>query len=284
MVFKKIKTYANLVMFSHTLFSLPFAMISMLWAAEGIPPLNTVFWILVALVGARNGANALNRLIDWKIDAKNPRTSNRHIPQGIVKRKEALLLIIICFAIMFIAAVMLNPLCVKLFPLAVLIFIFYSYTKRFTWLCHLILGVACGGAPVGAWIAVKEEIGIPSLILGAASLLWVAGFDIIYGILDIEFDRSEGLYSIPAVFGAKNALFISSIFHLLAMLALIFLYFFMNMGVLYVVGIIICFIILIIEHIIVTPVKLERIKTASYTLNQLMGCIFFIFTAADIFI
>lgn len=282
MVFKKLKTYSELVMFSHTLFSLPFAAISMMWAAKGLPSVRVILWIIVAFVGARTGANALNRLIDKDIDAKNPRTSDRHMPKGIVKNFEVIILSIISFSLMALAAFKLNPLCVKLLPLAIIIFIFYSYTKRFTYLCHIILGIACGGAPVGAWIAVTGKIGWPSLVLGAVVTLWVAGFDIIYGSQDYDFDKKEGLYSIPVRFGIKYALEISTFFHIMAILLLIYLYFIMNMGFLYLSGVAIDVILLYIEHKIVSPDNLSNVKIASYSINEVVSVVLFLFTAADI--
>lgn len=284
MAFKKIKTYSDLVMFPHTLFSLPFAAISMLWAAHGLPRLNIVFWILVAFVGARTGANALNRYIDRKIDAKNPRTANRHLAKGSVKGYEVIILVVISFALLVLAAYMLNPLCLELLPLALAIFIFYSYTKRFTWLCHLILGVACGGAPVGAWVAVTGKIGWPSLVLGAVVALWVSGFDIIYGSQDYDFDKREGLFSIPVKFGIKNALKISTAFHILAVLLLLYLYFIMHLGILYFLGVIAVAALLYLEHRIVSPTNLSNVKIASYSINEIVSVVLFIFAAADTFL
>lgn len=285
MVWKKIKTYGQLVMFSHTLFSLPFGFIAMLLAADkGLPPLRVFFWIVVALVGARNGANALNRLADRKIDAKNPRTADRHMPRGEVKVNEVILIVIVCFGLLTVAAYMLNPLCLMLLPLALVLLVAYSYTKRFTWACHIILGIACGAAPVGAWIAVRGSIDLPAIILGAVVTLYVGGFDIIYGTQDVDFDRSEGLYSIPGVFGIKNALIISALFHLTVVELLLFLYFYMNMGVIYLVGLIISMVLLFIEHIMVKPDELKNVKIASYSINQIVSVVLLIFTTLDIFI
>lgn len=285
MVLKKLKTYGELVMFSHTLFSLPFGLISMFWAADkGLPELRVFFWILVALAGARNGANALNRLVDKNIDAKNPRTAQRHMPRGVVKNYEVVIIVFICFVLLTLAAYELNPLCLKLLPIALILFCIYSYTKRFTWACHVILGIACGGAPVGAWIAVKGSIGWPALVLGAVVTLWVAGFDIIYGTQDVDFDRREGLYSIPAVFGVKNALIISTLFHISAVILLIYLGFYMNMGWLYALGLCIISVLLFMEHIMVKPDNLKNVKIASYSINQTVSVVLFMFTTLDIFI
>ncbi|MBZ4665693.1 MAG: 4-hydroxybenzoate polyprenyltransferase [Mahella sp.] len=273
-----------MVMFSHTLFSLPFGLMAMLWAADGLPSFRVVFWILVALFGARNGANALNRLIDKDIDATNPRTVSRHLPRGQVKPYEAAAVAAVCFALMVWAAYELNPLCFMLSPVAILLFVLYSYTKRFTWACHIILGIACGGAPVGAWMAVTGSIGWPSLVLGAVVMLWVAGFDVIYATQDVDFDKDFGLFSIPVKFGIKNALLISTVFHIIALVLLLYLFFLLELDWLYLIGITLAAILIFIEHRIVSPDHLEEVKIASYSINQIVSVVLFIFTAADMFL
>ncbi|MFD3158341.1 UbiA-like polyprenyltransferase [Haloimpatiens sp. FM7330] len=284
MVFSKFKTYGELVMFSHTLFSLPFAIIGMIWAAKGLPSFETVFWILVALTGARNGANALNRWVDKDIDKKNPRTANRHMPKGIVNSLEVWGIIIICFGIFIFAAYKLNPLCFKLTPAALFLFFIYSYTKRFTWACHIVLGIACAGAPVGAWLAVTGKFAFAPFILGAVVALWVAGFDIIYGTQDIKFDRENNLFSIPAAFGLENALIISSVFHFIMIILLIALYFIMDLTWIYLVGIFISAVLLGVEHYIVSPSNEKKMKIASYNINQVISPIILLFTVLDTFI
>lgn len=279
---KKIKTYGNLVMFSHTIFSLPFAFISMLIAADGMPKLRVFFWIAVAFLGARTGANALNRLVDKDIDAKNPRTANRHMPRGIVKASEVIILVLISFALLALAAFMLNPLCAILLPVAIFLFVIYSYTKRFTWVCHIVLGVISGGAPVGAWIAVTGNISWTCLVLGAANALWVAGFDIIYGSQDVDFDRKEGLYSIPAVFGVKNALIISALFHLADVVLLLYVYFLAHLGAVYIIGLVIITVLLYKEHTMVSPSNLNDVNIASYSINQIVSIVFLVFSSLDI--
>jgi 4-hydroxybenzoate polyprenyltransferase len=281
-IFKKIKTYGNLVMFSHTIFSLPFASISMLIAAEGMPSFRVFFWIAVAFLGARTGANALNRIIDKDIDAKNPRTASRHMPRGLVKKAEVIIFVLICFGLMTLAAFMLNPLCALLLPVAIFLFILYSYTKRFTWACHLVLGFISGGAPVGAWIAVTGEISWISLVLGAANALWVAGFDIIYGSQDVDFDRKEGLFSIPSVFGIKSALLISTLFHIVTMILLTYIFFIAKLSWFYLLGLVIIAALLYKEHKMVSPTNLSNVKIASYGINQIVSIVFLIFSAADI--
>ena len=284
MVLQKIKTYGNLVMFSHTIFSLPFAVISMLIAANGMPHFSVFLWITVAFLGARTGANAMNRLIDKDIDAKNPRTANRHMPRGIVKSYEVIIITAVSFLFLAIAAYMLNPLCFKLLPVAIFLFFLYSYTKRFTWACHIVLGIICGGAPVGAWIAVTGRFAWTPFILGAASALWVSGFDIIYGSQDVEFDKKEGLYSIPSVFGVKNSLLISRLFHVATVVILVLIYFIANMSWLYLIGVGAVAWLLYKEHTMVSPTNLTNVNIASYNINQLVSIVFFIFSAADIFL
>ena len=284
MVLKKLKSYGELVMFSHTLFSLPFALIGMIWAAQGLPPAATILWILIALIGARNGANALNRIVDRDFDKKNPRTANRHMPKGEVKNYEAWGIVLLCFSIFILAAYMLNPLCFMLSPVALFLFIIYSYTKRFTWLCHLVLGITCGGAPVGAWLAVTGELALAPIILGAVVTLWIAGFDIIYATQDIEFDRKVGLFSIPAKFGLKGSLYISSLFHFIMILLLISLYFIMQTGWIYLLGIFISSILIAIEHYIVSPSNEKTMKIASYNINKVVSVLIFIFTMLDFII
>lgn len=284
MVLSRLKTYGELVMFSHTLFSVPFGLIAMLLAAKGLPPAWVLFWVLVALISARTAANAMNRLVDRNIDAKNPRTAGRHMPQGIVSPLEVIMLIMACLFLLVVSAIMLNPLCVILLPVPLFVFALYSFTKRFTWACHIILGMACGGAPVGAWIAVKGTINWPSLILGAIVTLWVAGFDIIYGAQDVEFDREEDLFSIPAVFGVRNALVISAVFHATAVALLVYIKFLTGLGWLYVFGVAVTACLLLYEHLIVSPDNLRNVTIASYSINQIVSTLMLVFTTADIFI
>ncbi len=281
MVLRRIKTYGELVMFSHTLFSLPFALIGMIWAAQGLPSADTVFWIVIAFVGARNGANALNRWVDKDIDKKNPRTADRHLPQGVVKPYEVWGMVLFCFALFVLAAYQLNPLCLALTPAALFLFILYSYTKRFTWACHIVLGLACAGAPVGAWIAVTGRFALPPLILSAVVALWVAGFDIIYGTQDIVFDRQNGLFSIPAIFGLQRALRISRLFHFMMILLLISLYFLMALSWIYLLGIFISAVLLGIEHYMISPANAAKMKIASYNINQIVSLLIFLFVLLD---
>jgi len=281
MVFEKLKLYGQLVMFSHTLFSLPFALAAMLMAAGGFPGWSVTVWIILAFTGARTGANALNRLIDRHIDARNPRTSGRHLPAGVLHRREALGIALAGFALLTLSAAMLNPLCLMLLPLAVLVMVMYSYTKRFTWLCHFVLGAACSGASLGAWIAVTGKLEWQPLILTAANALWVTGFDIIYATSDIEFDRAEGLHSIPARFGRRMALAGAAGLHLLTVVLLASAGYMNARGAAYYTGCAAVALLLTAEHLLV---RKKLVRLASYNINQIIGVVFFTFTFLDIFV
>ena len=279
---KKVNDYGTLVMFSHTIFSLSFALISMLLAGNGRLNFEVIFWIIVAFMGARTGANALNRVIDAKIDARNPRTATRQLPQGLMKKKEILVFVFICFAIMVFAAWKLNTVCLILSPIALFLLIIYSYTKRFTWMCHLVLGITSAAAPVGAWLAVTGEISLIPLVMGAANTLWVAGFDIIYGAQDYDFDTKNGIHSIPARFGVKNALLISRVFHALALIFLIIVALLAaQLGIICYCGLGIIAILFVIQHKLVSPENLKNVKIASYNVNQVISIVFLIFGVID---
>lgn len=279
---KKVHDFGILVMFSHTVFSLSFALISMLLVSQGLPSPYTIFWILVAFMGARTGANAINRVIDAEIDARNPRTANRQLPQGLLKKKEVITFSVGCFIVMVIAAAMLNPLCLLLSPVALFLLVIYSYTKRFTWACHLVLGITSAAAPVGAWLAVSGKITWLPLFMGAANALWVAGFDIIYGSQDYAFDTANGVHSMAASFGVKNALRIAAFFHAVTMVLLAIVGIMsQQLGVIYFIGLVIIFVLFIIEHRLVSPDNLDNVKVASYSINQLVSIVFLICGVVD---
>lgn len=281
-IIEKAKDYGVLVMFSHTIFSLSFALISMLLASKGLPSPYTVLWILVAFMGARTGANAINRVIDAEIDRSNPRTAMRQLPQGLLRKKEVIIFSAVCFLVMVTAAAMLNPLCLLLSPIALFLLIIYSYTKRFTWACHLVLGITSAAAPVGAWLAVTGKLSWLPLFMGAANTLWVAGFDIIYGSQDYDFDTTNGIHSIPARFGVKNALKIAAVFHGVTLILLIIVGVLSNqLGIIYYIGLLLISILFVAEHRIVSPSNLSNVKISSYSINQLISVIFLIFGVID---
>ena len=284
-IINKIKEYGKLVMFSHTIFSLSFAAVSIILAANGLPHISTIFWILVCFMGARTGANAINRVIDSEIDAQNPRTSKRQIPKGEVKKEEVIIFTTICFLIMLFGAYKLNYVCLFLSPIALFLMIIYSYTKRFTFLCHLILGVTCACAPVGAWLAITGKITLIPLIMGVANTLWVAGFDIIYGSQDYEFDKSNNLHSIPVQFGVKNALLISMFFHIITLFCLFIIGLLSpQLGIIYYIGLVIIACLFIAEYRIVSPSNLTNVNIASYSINQLVSIVLLLFGILDAFI
>ena len=214
------KVVLEMIKFEHTLFALPFAFMGMLLAAGGWPRWRTVGWIVAAMVGARSAAMGWNRLVDRRIDSANPRTAGRALPAGQVTPAFVAWLVAASAALLVVAAWQLNPLALALSPVALAVLLLYSYTKRFTWASHLVLGLALAGAPLGAWIAVRGDVAAPPLVLAAVVLLWVAGFDVLYALQDLDFDRRAGLFSVPARFGVRAALLISAGLHA-AMLALL---------------------------------------------------------------
>jgi len=281
-IINKARAYGKLVMFSHTIFSFSFALVSMALAAKGIPKLSTMFWIVVCFLGARTGANAINRVIDAKIDARNPRTAGRQIPKGEIEKGEVIILTSICFALMVFGAYKLNWICLALSPFALFLMIIYSYCKRFTFLCHLVLGVTCACAPVGAWLAVTGKLSFTPLFMGAANTLWVAGFDIIYGLQDYDFDKANGLHSIPVKFGIKNALYIAMFFHALTLVFLLAVGILEPaLGIIYYTGLAVIAGLFAAEYIMVSPSNLRNVNIASYSVNQLVSIVLLIFGLLD---
>ncbi len=281
-MFNRVYTYLRMIKFSHSVFALPFAFTAAFFAAEGIPSMQQVFWIIVAMTGARSAAMGMNRIIDREIDAKNPRTSNREIPSGKVKVSDTVIFIIISLSAMTFAAFMLNPLCLKLTPVAIAVLIAYSYTKRFTWLSHIVLGIAIAGAPLGAWIAVKGSIDIEIIPMVAAVIFWLAGFDILYSLQDVEFDRSHGLHSIPQRFGVGNALIISRSLHFLTWCLLAFSGCIFNTGVIYFAGVGISGVLLLYEHSLVKEDDLSKLDMAFFNMNGYISVTVFLFTFIDL--
>ncbi len=212
----KLEQFFEAVRFEQTLFALPFAFASMLLAAHGFPSLRTWFWVTLAMFGARTAGMAANRIIDRQIDAVNPRTQDRALPAGRLSVAQMTQWMLGSFGLLLLASYQLNPLCFKLSPLAVALLLLYSYTKRFTWCCHLVLGLVQACAPIGGWLAVTGQWSPTPLALGAAIGLWVGGFDVLYACQDFDHDRSVGLFSIPARFGKEGAFKISRLMHCLA--------------------------------------------------------------------
>lgn len=279
---RKTALFLDLIKFSHTIFALPFAFMGAILAARGVPAPPTLLWIVLAMVGARSGAMAMNRLADQEIDARNPRTRERALPKGLVRRGEVILLMLGSFALFLFAAARLNPLCLKLAPFAMAVLILYSYTKRFTFLSHLILGLALAMAPLGAWIAVTGEVAAAPVVLGLAVLFWVAGFDILYAMADIDFDRASGLYSIPARFGAAGGMAISRTLHALTLLLLLLLIFLSGLRSFYLAGVLLASGFLVYEHLLLIRYGLKRLDAAFFTANGLLSITLFCFTLLDV--
>jgi len=278
---EKIVLYLRMIKFPHSVFALPFAFTGAIMAAEGIPPLGKIFWITLAMVGARSGAMGLNRIIDRHIDQANPRTRNRELPQRAIMVSEAVLFTMLSFAVFVFAAYMLNPLCLKLSLIAIVVLFIYSYTKRFTWTTHFVLGLALSAAPLGAWIAVRGTFDLKILPIAIAIIFWLAGFDTFYALQDIEFDKSYGLYSIPRRFGVKRALVLARIFHLITFSLLLFSGILFKLGIFYWLGMLVVAGMFIYEHSLVRENDLSKLDIAFFNMNGYISITVFVFTFLD---
>lgn len=281
---KKVKIILEMIKFEHTILALPFAFTGALLAARGVPALRIILWITVAMFGARSAAMGFNRWADRKFDAANPRTSNRALPLGIVSPGQVILFTIASSVLLVLAAYMLNPLAFYLSPVALFIVFFYSYTKRISYLSHLFLGLAISGAPLGAWIAVAGRLDAPAIILGIAVVFWLTGFDTLYALQDIEFDRKSGLYSIPQRFGIRRSLWISRVAHMVTMASLFWLGSLLSLGWLYYTGIFISLILIIYEHTLVKEYDLSKLNFAFFNMNGYISMTIFIFTLLDMLV
>ena len=275
---------AQSVMIQHTLFSLPFAAAALLLETQGVLPYEKLLWIFLAIFGGRNAANALNRLIDHALDAKNPRTQKRDLPTGKLKRWDLVVFTILCLVLLVFSTFMLNTLCLILLPIALAMIFSYSYTKRFTYLCHYLLGLTVAIAPMGTLLALNGAFKMSYFVISLAVALWVAGFDVIYATQDIKFDQSEGLYSIPARFGAKKALQIASFSHMVSFLLLLFWGYLYGVGLFYYFGCAVVGVLLIIESALVAPEKLKHVTTASYHINEIVSVLFFVFVVLEVYL
>lgn len=280
-VLQKISLYLRMIKFPHSIFALPFAFTSALIAASGVPSARQIFWIVVAMVGARSGAMGLNRIIDRQIDAANPRTAGRELPRGALGVPEASLFVIVSFGFMILAAYMLNPLCLDLSPLAVAVLLLYSYTKRFTWASHFVLGLAISASPLGAWMAVRGTFGPAIIPLTAAVIFWLAGFDVLYALQDIDFDRSHGLYSVPRRFGIKKSLYLSRTLHAASFILLISNGLIFRLGAFYWAGMLVTAGLFVYEHSLVKEDDLSRLDMAFFNMNGYISMTVFLFTLAD---
>jgi len=280
----KFKVIFKMVKIEHTLFAMPFLYSGAILASGGIPSLWVLFWITLGLFSARSAAMSLNRLIDRNIDALNPRTRERALVTGALTPSEVKVIIVISLLVLLLCAAMLNTFTLELYPLAVAIMWLYPYTKRFTWLSHVALGFALGIAPAGAWAAVKASLNIPAILLALSVVAWVAGFDIIYALQDIEFDRKHRLFSIPAIFGVKKSLIISSFFHSLMFIFLLALYFVTSLGGIYLFGLAVIAFLLFYEHKLISPENISQAGVAFFNINAVISFVLFFAIALDIFL
>jgi 4-hydroxybenzoate polyprenyltransferase len=281
-IWEKLKITLDMIKFEHTIFALPFAFIGALLAGPGLPAGRQIGWIVAAMVGARSAAMTFNRIVDLRYDRLNPRTERRALPAGNLSLTFAITFTALMAALFIISAARLNPVCFYLsFPTLALLF-FYSYTKRFTALSHLFLGLAIGLAPLAAWLAVKGEFAWPPVLLSGAVMFWVAGFDVIYALQDIEFDRKSHLFSLPARLGPKTALVLSTAFHAATVLLLLATALLTQLGAIAYAGIALVAAILFWEHRIVKPDDLSRVNVAFFSLNGYVSILLLVTFAADI--
>ena len=272
----------GLVRFSHTIFALPFAFAAACLARMEIPPAATLGWILLAMVGARSLAMALNRLIDADIDARNPRTAGREIPSGRLSVAQVVVFCAVSLAVLLLAVSQLPRITWFLWPIPVAAFVLYPLAKRVTWLCHLALGLTIGLAPVGAWLAVTGGLEAAPVMLGLAVAVWIAGFDVIYALLDVDFDRANGIHSVPARFGEARALWFTRVLHVLAIVLLVGTGIATDAGPVYMAGVAVCAAVLLYENAIVRPGDVGRIQAAFGQSNGLLSCVYLLFTLAAV--
>ena len=278
----RIKEYSDLIKFEHTIFALPFALSGMLLASKSSwPGVDIFLYVILALVGARTAAMALNRIIDANIDKQNPRTSSRAIPSGRIKKVFALVLAFAGVFVLIAATWQLPLICKQLLPLSIFILVIYSYTKRFTNLSHFVLGTALGAGASGGWLAVSGSISLEVVLWGLSIVFWVAGFDVIYAMQDIDFDRSSKLFSIPVSFGIRNSLIISSIFHITTVVLLMILAVIYNLGLFFWAGLFFMSAMLIYEHSLISSNDLSKINKAFFNVNAYVSIGMFLFILAD---
>lgn len=281
---KKITNLSSAIRFEHTLFALPFAYIGMILANNELPSAREFAWITVAMASARTIAMTLNRIAHAREDASNPRTRNRHIPKGIITKREMLILMFFSGVIFVFASYQLNNLAFLLSPVAIFILVLYTYAKYFTWACHFILGLADGIAPVGAWLAITGTVEPKALLLAWVVTLWIGGFDIVYACLDRDFDKRFGIHSVPARFGIKNALLTTRVMHSAAAACLLIFGLWMNFGSYYYIGWVMIVALLAFQNYIVKPHDLRRAGTTALKINIYIGLALILVTSLEVFL
>lgn len=281
-VLHNLRVTLEMIKWEHSIFALPFALCGAMLAASGLPTAHQLLWIVIAMLAARSAAMAFNRLADSSIDAANPRTSTRALPAGALSPTFVATFVVVSSAIFILAASQLNRLTFWLSPVALAVLLLYSYTKRFTRLSHLVLGFALGITPAAAWIAVRGSLDPRILLLTAAVIFWVAGFDILYACQDFDFDRATGLHSIPRHIGIPAALWIARAFHLIMLILLVALLPAFALGKLALAGVIAVMLLLLYEHFLVKSNDLSKLNAAFFTMNGVISVVFAAFVAADI--
>jgi 4-hydroxybenzoate polyprenyltransferase len=278
----KLRTTLEMIKFEHSIFALPFALVGGMLAVRGWPTWREVFWLIVAMLGVRSAAMTFNRIADRKFDALNPRTRMRALPAGRLTLRFAVGFTVLSCALLVLAAGELSPLAFKLSPVVIAILLLYSYTKRFTLLSHLVLGICDGLAPVAAWIALRNSVSLSALLLGAAVAFWVGGFDLIYACQDIEFDRRVGIHSFPQRYGVAAALYGSIGCHFATLTLLVWVVRMERLGWIAAAGLALMAALLAYEHWIVRPCDLSRLNAAFFTVNGYISLLFFVTWGADI--
>jgi 4-hydroxybenzoate polyprenyltransferase len=276
--------FISLVKFEHTIFALPFAYVGAFLAVDGVPSAHDLLWITVAMIGGRSLAMGLNRLIDAGIDARNPRTAGRELPSGQLSEPQVAIFCLVSLGVFLLAVWQLDPIVRWLWPIPVAGFVIYPYLKRFTWLSHAWLGAVDGLAPVGAWVAITGDLPLESWLLGAAVACWVAGFDCFYALLDLDFDRREGLKSVATAFGDRGAFWGARILHVATIGFLIWAGVLLDVGVFYWLGVVAVAVLLIYEHSLVRPGNLRRLDAAFFLVNGIISVTFFGFVLLDVIV
>ena len=281
-ILHNLRVTLEMIKWEHSIFALPFALCGAMLAANGLPSIHQLGWIIVAMVSARSAAMAFNRLADATIDAANPRTQTRALPAGTLTPAFVTMFVVISSAVFVLAASQLNRVTLELSPVALAIVLLYSYSKRFTRWSHLMLGFALGIAPAAAWIAVRGSLDPRILLLTAAVTFWVGGFDVLYACQDHEFDQQAGLHSVPRYVGIRRALLTSRLFHMLMLLLLISLVIVFGLGKLALAGVIVVAMLLAYEHSLVSADDLSKLNAAFFTMNGVISVVFFFFVAGDL--
>ncbi|BBB89848.1 MAG TPA: UbiA-like polyprenyltransferase [Methylomusa anaerophila] len=280
----KIKAHVENIALSHSVFALPFAYMGAFLAAKGIPSAHDAFWITLAMIGARSAALALNNFIDLKYDKVHPRFTHRPMVTGAVKPREAIGFIIASLLLFLIAAANLHPLCLRLWPLALIPLVVYPYMKRFSSTCHLVLGLALAAAPVGAWVAVRGDITVTAVMLGLAVGVWIAGFDVIYACQDVNFDKSQNLHSIPVRFGINGALIFSRLMHGLSIMGFLLVGIMARLHYVYYAGVVLVTAVLIYQHSVVSPGDLSKVTQTYFMRNGLVSILLLLSSVASLII